>query len=292
MKNLRGIVFLCIILVCIITSCQKKYVLPDLTTGTATTTTTVSSLLIKSESKTTGSSQTSATTYGYNASSRLISLTTVNVDTANKTTTTFYHYTRDGLGRVTNITTNVLSADSSHSGFPDSITVNVHYPAFNSLNFDYATYSLLVAGMTYKDSVAYTYLNGVISEESEYQAVVPASMALVVKLQFVYNNNNVVSEKVFDPSYSTSTQALTYAYEYDGKVSPLFTGNEGFLAGQNNGFASKNNLTKSTINDNTNGTVLASFIYTLQYNSNNLPITGTVLGVPGNASATLKFTYQ
>lgn len=301
MKNALILVMLTVILAGLSTSCQKQYERPDITIGTRTDSsggsgsgggTSTGTLLAKVETKTTGSSEASTISYEYNASSKLTRITTVIVDSFNKSTTIVYRYVRDASGRVTKIVSNIFSAISPGAGFPDSVDIVVHYPSSTSANFDYVAYTVSLMGLPYSDSLVYTYANGVITEQQQYQAIGPQVATRVDKRQFVYSNGNVVTEKLFSPSGSATTLVATYVNEFDAKVQPLFTGNEGFLPGQNSGYASKNNLLKFTATDNSNNSVIVTVNYAFQYNSSNLPVSGTGTQTPGGKTSTVKFTYQ
>jgi YD repeat-containing protein len=280
-------------------SCQKGYAPDGVVIGSGASTTTSGStssgpLLIKDESKTTGSSEATTTTYEYDGSSRLIRLTEVDVDSANNTYTYVYGYVRDASGTIKSIVTNALKVDNPGSGFPDSLYINVNYPA-GSGNYDFISYSVSAGSTTVRDSTGYVYTNGVITDVYEYQTGATNVLAAVSRVQYIYSNGNVVTEKIYTPASSSSsalTLAATYTYDHDTKVAPLITGNDAFLPGQNVGFSSKNNLSKFVATDNSTNNVFVTFNYTLQYNTNNLPITGSVVATPGNKTTTLKFTYQ
>jgi hypothetical protein len=296
MKNQLSVVFYCLVLVLMASSCQKKYerldlVLPGDTTVTPTTTPTGNNLLVKTESKTTGSTEASTSVFTYNANSKLVKINTVDVDSANKTTTTYFLYVRDLAGKITSIVTNAFAVNNPGGGISDSVKVNVHYPS-GVLNYDYTTYSLTFGGVIFKDSTAFVYNSGVVTDQFTYRSTSGSTPTLLVHLQYVYKNNNVVAEKVFDPTVNTTSPSETYTYDYDTKVVSLFTGNEGFLPGQDVTYASKNNPLQVTINDNTQGTVLFSVFYTLQYNSNNMPTSAAIATVPASKTTNVTFTYQ
>lgn len=301
MKNPRVPVILAVILAVVAISCQKQYERPDLTIGGSTggtgggggTPAPTGSLLAKVETKTNGSTEGSTITFEYNSSSKLSRVTTVVTDSSNKSLTYVYRYVRDAAGRVTKVVSNIFAALSPNAGFPDSVDIIVHYPDATTTNFDYSAYSIPLMGLSYTDTLRNTYTNGVITEQQEYQAIGPQVVTRVDWRQFTYANNNIVTEKVFSPSANTATTPIaTFTNEFDSKVQPLFTGNEGFLLGQNTGYASKNNMTKFTAIDNSNGSVIVSLNYTYQYNSNNLPVSGTGTETPKNKTTTVKFTYQ
>ncbi|MES2373944.1 MAG: hypothetical protein V4557_15295 [Bacteroidota bacterium] len=296
MKKIQSLLFIGIAVAFIAVSCQKAYERPDLTTGGGTgggNPAPAGSLLAKVETKTNGSTEGSTITYEYNSSSKLSRITTVATDSSNTSITYVYRYVRDAAGRVTKIVSNIFSAVSPNSGFPDSVDVIVHYPDASTFNFDYVAFSIPLGGLAYSDTARYTYSNGVITELQEYQAIGPQVVTRVDWRQFTYANNNIVTEKIFSPSVNAATTPIAiFTNEFDSKVQPLFTGNEGFLLGQNTGYASKNNMMKFTATDNSNGTVIVSLNYTYQYNSNNLPISGTGTETPKNKTTTVKFTYQ
>lgn len=300
MKKIQYLLFISIAVSFIAVSCQKAYERPDITTGTSTppppgggNPAPAGGLLVKVETKTNGSTEGSTSTFEYNSSSKLSRITMVATDSSNKSITYFYRYVRDADGRITKIVSNIFAAVSPNSGFPDSVDVIVHYPNATTSNFDYVAYSIPLGGLAYSDTSRYTYTNGVITELQEYQAIGPQVVTRVDWRQFTYANNNIVTEKIFSPSVNAATTPIaTFTNEFDSKVQPLFTGNEGFLLGQNSGYASKNNTVKFTATDNSNGSVVVTLNYTFQYNSNNQPVSGTGTEMPGNKTSTVKFTYQ
>jgi len=299
MKNKASFSVLCGMLVLLLGSCQKSYDRPDITLGTGTGSGSSQSgsssgtLLVKSESKTRGSTEASTIIYTYNASSHLLSVTSVDVDSFNNSTTTFYHYSRDASERITKIATNVLSVQSPNSGLPDSIVITVHYPTASSVNFDYSTYTINSGGISFKDSIAYVYSNGILTDEYEYSGSITGTMQLLQRLQYTFTNNNLVTEYIYDGTVSATKYLGTYAIEYDTKTAGLYTGNEGFLPGQNAAYACKNNLTKFTFTDNTTNTVIVNSTYAYQYNANNQPVSGTIQStIPVNKTADVKNTYQ
>jgi hypothetical protein len=296
MKSILYPLFLGSMLCMLVSSCQKAYERPDLTDpatggggGSGT-----GSLLTKVETKTNGSTEGSTIFYEYDASSRLIKITTKETDSSNQSVTYYYRYARDASGKITKIVTNLYSAISPSGGFPDSMDINVHYAA-GATNFDYTSSVITIGGtggITFRDSIAYIYTNGNISDTYSYSQFSTQPMTFTQRSQYVYSNSNMVTQKEYDQPTAT-TPVGVYTYEYDSKTAALYLGNESFLPGLGGGgYESKNNMTKITGTDNSNGSVIFSVAYTLQYNAGNLPVTGTYLLTPGNKGATVKFTYQ
>ena len=287
--------FYSLFVVLVFTACQKGYAPDGVTVSTATGTVVSGSttLLAKDETKTTGSTEATTNLYEYDASSRLTRITTIDIDSSNKSITTVFRYVRDASGKITSVITNSLAANSPAAGYPDSIYVNVNYPSGSS-TYNFTSYGFSVATTSVKDSIGYVYAGGNITDAYEYQAIstTSPSLTLVSRIQYVYSNGNIVAQKVYTPNAGALTLAGTYSYDYDSKISPLVTGNEGFLVGQNIGFVSKNNPVKVVITDNVKNTTLYTFDYTLQYSAANLPLSGTILQTPGNKTSTIKFTYK
>jgi hypothetical protein len=294
MKRILYPLFLGSMLCIVVSSCQKAYERPDITGTTTGGGSGTGSLLTKLEAKTNGSTEGSTIFYEYDASSRLTKITTKETDSSNQSVTYYYRYARDASGKITKIVTNLYSVVSPGNGFPDSLDITVHYPA-GSTDFDYTSSVITIGGtggLTFRDSIAYIYANGSITDTYSYSKFASQPMTLTQRFQYLYSNSNMVTQKEYDQPNAT-TPLGTYAYEYDSKTAALWLGNESFLPGLGGGgYGSKNNMTKMTVTDNSNGSVVFSVAYTLQYNTNNLPVTGTYIITPGNKGATVKYTYQ
>jgi YD repeat-containing protein len=303
MKRTYQLFFLCVVILFVAGSCQKQYERPDVVitpgtgsgTGTGGSTGTPGSMLIKAEAKTTGNTtEASVTTYDYDENNRLIRITVSLTDSSNKTQTVAYRYKRDASGKIIQVISNVFAAaGGGGSGFGDSIYIDVHYPAGSS-NFDYTKYSLDLGGISLVDSTVYIYANGVIVGRNGYSGVPPAvPVSLASRTTYEYTNQNLVAMKYYDQT-STATPIGTGAFEFDTKNAALSTGIEAFLPGQSEGCISKNNPLKETFIDNaTTGNIAVLVNYTLQYNSNNYPVTGSLIETkPVAKTQTLKFTYK
>jgi hypothetical protein len=294
MKRILYPLFLGSMLCMLVSSCQKAYERPDITGTTTGGGSGTGSLLVKAENKTNGSTEGSTIFYEYDASSRLTKITTKVTDSSNQSVTYYYRYARDASGKITKIVTNLYSAISPGNGFPDSMDITVHYAA-GSTDFDYTSSVITIGGtggITFRDSIAYIYANGSITNTYSYSQFATQPMTFTQRSQYVYSNSNVVTQKEYDQPTAT-TPIGTYAYEYDSKTVALYLGNESFLPGlAGPGYGSKSNASKMTVTDNSNGSVLLSIAYTFQYNANNLPVTGTYILTPGNKGSTMKFTYQ
>ncbi len=299
MKKTGRLFLLCIVLVFMASSCQKAYERPDVILGTNPGTggstgsgTSNGTLLIKAEAKTTGNTtEGSSTSYEYDANNKLIRLAVSYTDSFSVTKTIGYRYERDATGKITKIASNFFAATQPGSGFPDSIFVVVHYPT-GSANFDYTKYNIDFFGISYTDSVAYTYSNGQITGRTEYTSMAGGVASAGSNTQYTYSNGNLVTLKEFDIS-STTVPLVTGTIEYDGKTAALTVGNEAFLLGMDVGLVSKNNPVKETYTNSRTNAVEAQVSYALQYNSDNLPITGSLMqSAPSAKIQTLKFTYK
>ncbi len=299
MRNSRAIT-LFLGFVFILTSCQKSYT-PEMigtTPGTGGGTGTTGMLLVKSESKSTSNTEATTQTLQYDASNKVRLITRVDIDSNNNSSNFVYRYMRDGAGNVTRIITNALLGSvspgtGSGSGLPDSLLVTIHYPAGSS-RFDYSTYTLDLGGISFQDSTVYQYTNGLISDIFEYQAISGMTYTLIAKNQYKYNNNNLVEEKIYTPSSIGGMLTLsgTYTLNYTNKPGALYVGNEGFLLGYDRSSVSQNTISQATFYDNINNATILTVNYSMQFNSNNLPVSGTATQMPGGKTSNLLLTYQ
>ncbi len=293
MKSIRTLL-LFIVPATVFISCQKSYMPDPVVTGsTGGTGSSSGTVLSTYQSKTVGSSEGSTSTYEYDGSSRVIKITSVDVDSSNNSTTTVYRYVRDASGKITSVVTNYFAATSPGSGFPDSVYVNVNYPSGSSA-YNFTSYAFSVGSVPVKDSISYIYTGGIITDVYEYQAISATTFSAASHVQYVYSNGNIVTEKIYTPASTGGALTLAgmYALDYDSKTSPLITGNESFLPGQNVGYGCKNNLAKFVLTDYTTNSVLATVNYTYQYNSSGLPVSGTAVQTPGNKTVTLTLAYK
>ena len=292
MKSIRALL-LCIIPATVFVSCQKSYMPDPVVAGSGGTGSSTGTVLSTYQSKTVGSSESSTSTYEYDGSSRVIKITSVDVDSSNNSITTVYRYVRDVSGKITSVVTNSLAANSPGSGFPDSVYVNVNYPSGSSA-YNFTSYAFSVGSVPVKDSIGYLYTGSTLTDVYEYQAISTTTFTVSSRIQYIYSNGNIVTEKIYLPATTGGalTLAGTYAFDYDSKTSPLITGNESFLPGQNFGYACKNNPVKFVATDNSTNSVFATLNYTYQYNSSGLPISGTVVQTPGNKTTTLTLSYR
>jgi YD repeat-containing protein len=287
-------------LVFFLISCQKQYDRPDITgtggSGTSGgTATTSGKRLVKYEAKVKTSPEGNVSTYLYDPAGRLIRINSTDTDSLNISTSSYYRFVRNADGNITSIVTNSFAAENPGLGFPDSISVAVHYPAGSS-NFDYTVFNIkLSSGLPVIDSMVFIYSNGVITDRYDYQAVGTTTKSLISREQFIYNagSTNLTGIKVYAVSGTTQTLSGTYSYELDDKAAVLYMGNEAFLRGLDVGMFSKNNIQKMTVTDISTNTLLALTQYNYQYNSNNQPTIGTTLTVwPGNKVANVSYTYE
>jgi hypothetical protein len=300
MKRNCQLLFIGFVLVFMASSCQKQYERPDVVIGTnpgtgggGSTGGVTGPLLIKAEGKTTGNTpEAFAKTYDYDVANRIIKITDQFTDSSNQTKSIVYRYERDASGKVTRVISNFYSAMQPGGVFPDSVYVKVHYPS-GSVNFDYTVYSFDFVGMTYTDSITFTYTNGVVTGQTEYtgfSGMGPMSAGSNTKYQ--YANGNLINIKYYAPA-SPTVPVTTYSIEFDTKTSPLTTGVESFLFGQSPGLTSTNNAVKETVVENGTGTTGALVTYSYQYNANNQPVTGAqVQTIPINKTQNVKFTYK
>jgi hypothetical protein len=296
MKTSRQLLY-CLLVLLGAVSCQKQYERPDvdLTTGSGGSTgggTSNGTLLVRADYKTTGNTTEGGfNTYDYDASNRLILAKTTSTDSSNKTQTVAYRYERDATGKVTRVISNLFSATQPGAGFPDSVYMDVHYPS-GSTNFDYVKYKINFGGIDYVDSIAYTWQNATITTTTEFTGfLIPGTTPVVETTQYAYVNSNISTMKFYDIS-SSSTPIATYLIEYDTKNQALALGTDSFLPGLGPGCVSKNNSLKESYTDKSGATLL-QVNYTLQYNANNYPITGTMVQtIPVAKTQDLKFTYK
>jgi hypothetical protein len=273
-----------------IVSCQKGYHPEGVTapgTGSGS-----SQKLAKVVNKTQGSSEASSMTFTYDAAGKLSYLTRVETDSNNISVAIGYHYQRNASGYVTDIVTNAISAGTSGAGLPDSITIHVHYPSAGTANFDYTVYTFTYSGVQFTDSTVYVYAGNTITDVYDYQSIGVMPMSLVSRTQYAYTNSNIVTMKVFQSSAGSMTLAATYALDYDSKQQGAAVGNDAFLFGLDPTFYNANNLLKVAATDNTGAGQDFTLTYSYQYNSNNLPVTGTQTESNTGKKSDISFTYQ
>jgi type 1 fimbria pilin len=147
-----------------------------------------------------------------------------------------------------------------------------------------------VMGSTLTDSTAYAYNGNTIIESRQYQRFGGPDYTLAAKAQYIYSANNLTSIKVFDPG--TNAVLVTSSYEYDNKPGALSIGKEAFLPGLGLLLYSTNNLARANIVFHSGGLPNTTVEYTYQYNSANLPVSGSYIQTPDTRTTLLKFTYQ
>lgn len=275
-----------VLLSAVFVSCQKAYspeglVLPGTGTNTA--------LLVKSETQTSGTTEGSVRTYEYDNSHRIARIITVYTDSFSASTTIAYRFIRDVDGKISQIRTNELAAVAPGAGFPDSLTINVHYLTGTS-NYDYTTYSFDFSGTTFTDSSAYSYSNNIITEVRGFQRLGSAAYTALSRGQYSYSGSNISSLKIYDPG--TNTLAATISYEYDNKPTAFSAGKDAFLPGLDPLMYNANNIARGTIVYHTGGIPTTTLEYTYQYNTANLPVSGNSIETPNTKTTLLKFTYQ
>lgn len=229
-------------------------------------------------------SDSSAMTFGYNASKKLTDLNSFSV-TSGTTSSFSMRAVRNAQGIIQKV---IIKSDQYQQYGLDSVITVVGYQAGH---YSTEVTTIDLGGMTVADSVYLTYDAGgrVIKEESFFVAL--GSADTMSKTEYTYNGNNIATMKTYsyDPSTSSYTLIDTYTYDqYDDKQSPMYFGNDAFVFGSPL-FDSYNNPLKSS--ESVLGTT-QTYTITYTYNSANKPATASSIIQPGNTTATGTYYYQ
>ncbi len=259
-----------------LTSCQKE-INGDFNNGNST-----SGLLMKIGSKT--DADTSTTTFGYNASQKLVNIT-IDETTGGQTQNSNQTIVRNSQGVVTSIITK--SPGLAQYGL-DSLKTVVHTDASGKYTSRVTTIDLII--LIIRDSVALQYAGNNIAKEIEYLDD-GTGYAEFGRSEYTYSGNNISSVKVTAADDNGVLQPYyVINYTYDSKVSPLIMGNEATAIGYSNYFSS-NNITKVELNMIADPTQNATITTTYTYNPANKPLTA-ILVEQGGTSTKDTYTYQ
>ena len=231
-----------------------------------------SNVLVKTSIKVGGDS--AVNTYGYDNQKRFISQQftgTINV---------MEDYGQTSVSRNTQgIIERILFVDDAG----DQLEYRVYYDG-NAKRYLSKTSSEVFQGVTYKDSIVYSYnAAGQISQEMYYLNEGSGYMDYG-KTEYTWSGSNLTTAKYFYRNTSNIyQQSATLAYEYDSKTAALSLGAEGIILEQTS-FVSANNITKLSFTDLEDATQneVVTFAYT--YNAANRPTAASIIiqsvGVP------------
>ncbi len=147
-----------------------------------------------------------------------------------------------------------------------------------------------------KDSIAFTIVNGQVTQYILYQDYANSGYQLSTKVAYAYDNSgNIISVNDYENDGTGALKLVeNIAYEFDSKVNPLQLGQEAFfISGER--YVSKNNFSKSVTTDYSTSTagVKSTAVYNTQYNSSSKPVSA-IVSDPNNVNTpvTLDYTYQ
>jgi hypothetical protein len=250
-------------------------------------------LLVRTVQKT--GSDSSVSTYAYDGSRRLTTFNNSGVESGSPYNSQI-NLVRNSAGIIQKI--NVKSNEFAQAGL-DSISAKVNYDAATS-RYKSMVLSIDFLGLgSLKDSVAFEYdgAGKLVTERNFIDDGTTGGYEQTVKTEYVYNGSNLttINGYDYDPATNTHTLTTTVNYEFDAKTNPLQLGNETFLLAFFTGDVSTysaNNITKYTINDVTDPSANQNVTTTYTYNSNNRPLTASLVVQPGGGTATNTYTYQ
>jgi len=256
------------------TACQREISLPESSKGAGDSLT--ANLLVRSVSLwsdgTTPAADSIVTEYTYNDSGRLIKKEVTGQHPI--------HYRRDAQQRVTGITNVLPGGDTAYT--------KVFYVSDSSMQVAYLLHGLF-SSATPLDSMAYTYTGGRVS--SIYMYTYNSGMAVFGGYQqWTFDaQGNAIQLKQYA---SDSTLNMSYTFEYDNKVNPMYAADDARLPAEWGYTSSPNNIVKQ--NNEYSGGMPGDYVtYTYVYGSNNVPLTGKHAGpaIGSNVEA-LRFYYQ
>lgn len=272
------------LLVLFFASCQKGISWDDLnSTGGSANGKRIVKLIQKS------GSDSAIENYSYNAANSLIEYSAVQT-ISGASADADIKFVRNSSNIITkSITT---SNQLTQVGISD-ITTSYVYDAASS-RYKYSITSVTLSGVSYKDSIVYSYdaANRFINY-LEY-ADNGVGYDLNSKEDYTYTGNNVSSAKLYsyDPATTSYTLEETDNFEFDAKTNPFqFTADAVPLRVMDiySTFYSANNLTKRTkVTTSPSATTVTTATYT--YNSNNMPATAVLSN--GTSTANLNYFYQ
>lgn len=269
-------------------SCQKERDFANRNTS-GNTNTDAAGLLLKMVQKT--GSDSLITTYGYDASRRLISIQKVGVDDQGNPINTQYHFRRNASG----ILTDYSASDPALVAVGiDSIKTIVHYASSR-----YTSYivSVNIPGFILQDSSAFVYDGaGKIIGENVYESPsgTGADYYLSGKIDYAYTPSGNLSGFVIHDLDQSGTEVFTAStsnIQYDSKVNPIHTNNEAFAMGHPE-WLSANNIISQQGSDSNGPADDQTITINYTYNSADKPATGVITVMPDNTVVNTIYYYQ
>lgn len=265
-----------------ITACQKEI---DWGTGGGT----ANQLLVKVIAKS-GTTDSTITTYTYNAQRKLVRELVVTVTAGNSVQTEFI--LNRNAGGV--ITSSVLKSPELALTGIDSILTRYNYA-----NNRYASgvLSLNVQGLSFTDSTIYTYdANGRIITDQHLlkSSLLPLPIPIpILKNVYTYSadGKNLTKQEQSAPSTPGGplSPVSNQTYTFDSKVNPLILLDEAIILNRADWFNANNvliNQFASTADPTQNFTIDNTY----RYNSSNKP--DSLFSIRGGTLTTSKFFYQ
>jgi hypothetical protein len=243
--------------------------------------------LLESAVTTTGS-DTYSYTYGY--------------DGANKLNAVAFSSTKQGTSKTDNmsITRNaggiIESFTYKSTAFPtglDNILYKIGYDAaLKQYTNNVGKY--VVAGVTYTDSVTYTYATGNIVSVETFEKENAGAYKKLRKQDFTYDDKgNIATLKNYNYNSTTASYvaANQVVFEYDAKMNALKLGDEGHVLSLLE-LISANNQTKGTYTDLVNAT--NSYVVNAEYayNTKNRPSTAKITYPPSTVTLNTVYKYK
>ncbi|MFM7672075.1 MAG: hypothetical protein ACKO6Q_05720 [Bacteroidota bacterium] len=277
----RGSVFALLVSLFVV-ACQKEI---DWGTGGSAT----NQLLVKTISKT-GSTDSTVTTFTYNAQRKLIREISA-VTTAGNTVQTEFILNRNASGVI--VSSVLKSPDLAAAGI-DSILTRYNY---NGTQYTSGVFSLNVMGLSFTDSAIYTYdANGrIISDQHLLKSsLLPLPIPIpVLKNIYTYSadGKNLLKQEQSAPSTigGPLSPVSSQTYTHDAKVNPLILLNEAIILSRTDWFNANNVLTNQFASA-TDPTQNFTIDNTYRYNTANKP--DSLFSIQAGQLTTSKFFYQ
>jgi hypothetical protein len=260
----------------ILISCQKEI---NFSSGSLNT----ASLLVRQDSK--SSTDSSSTTYVYDANKRLVKQISTGTIGGNDITSDI-SFVRNSAGIISK---EILKSPSLQSIGIDSLPISVYYDN-NSKKYTSVTQSLVLPGISFFDSTVFIYSGNTIIGTNEFQTISGITF-LASKSDYSYAGTNITNVSTYGLD-STLTMSLvaTEKATYDNKNNPLkLPSGEAFVLGNFLLAGSNNPLTYQLLN--ANGAILQSNTSSYTYNSSNLPQTAKILDASG-VTTNVTYYYQ
>ena len=274
--------------VIILSSCQKERDFAN-QSAAGNTTSDAGGLLVKMVQRT--GTDSLVTTYGYDGSRRLITLTRLGVDDQGDPVNAQFHFHRNASGIITDYSS---TGPALVAVGIDSIKTIVHYASSR-----YTSYVLNIntPGFVLLDSSVFVYDGaGRIIGENFYES--PAGTGndyyLAAKFDYSYDASSNFASLIFhqlDQSGAEVFTASTSNIKYDSEVNPIHTNNEAFVMGHPE-WTSFNNIISEQGSDSNGPVDDQKITMSYTYNSARKPATNVTRIVPDNTTTNTSYYYQ